>query len=121
MITTDSWLYPSQNALNAGNDRPTFAFGVVSAILLAGALLPQYYEIWKYKEVKGLSLTFMVVDMAGGVFCILSLAFKAEIDAVATVSRRAECHMQHRLTNTRRCRPTTPAWSSSTRSFSSSR
>lgn len=31
-------------------------------------------------------MTFMAVDMAGGVFCILSLAFKEEIDILATVS-----------------------------------
>lgn len=31
-------------------------------------------------------MTFMAVDMLGGVFCILSLAFKAEIDILATVS-----------------------------------
>lgn len=36
-----------------GTDWPVLLFGIISAILLAGALLPQYYEIWKYKEVKG--------------------------------------------------------------------
>jgi len=75
-----------QNAKAAGNDKPTFAFGLVSAILLSAALLPQFYEIWKFKEVKGLSLTFMAVDLGGGVFCILSLAFKKTIDPVATAN-----------------------------------
>jgi hypothetical protein len=28
----------------------------------------------------------MIIDMGGGVFCILSLAFKATIDPLATVS-----------------------------------
>lgn len=31
-------------------------------------------------------MTFMAVDMAGGVFCILSLVFKESIDILATVS-----------------------------------
>lgn len=36
-----------------GVEGPVMAFGIISAVLLAAALLPQYYEIWKYKEVKG--------------------------------------------------------------------
>ena len=46
---------------------------------------PQYWEIYKRKEVVGLSMTFMVVDISGGVFSILSLAFKKEFDVFASV------------------------------------
>ena len=34
----------------------------------------------------GISLTFMAVDIAGGVFSILSLAFKEKFDVFASVS-----------------------------------
>lgn len=68
--------------------------GIVSAILIAAGLIPQYYEIWKFKagkssapsacvtrqlnvlcsrSVVGISLEFLVIDLAGGVFSFLSL------------------------------------------------
>ena len=47
---------------------------------------PQYYEIYKYKEVIGVSLMFMFVDMMGGVFSDLSLAFKDRFDIVAGIA-----------------------------------
>ena len=47
---------------------------------------PQYYEIYKHKEVIGISILFMLVDMMGGVFSDLSLAFKAQFDVVAGIT-----------------------------------
>ena len=47
---------------------------------------PQYYEIYKYKEVIGISLLFMTVDALGGVFNDLSLAFKGDFDVVAGIT-----------------------------------
>jgi hypothetical protein len=47
---------------------------------------PQYYEIYKFREVIGISIIFMTVDMLGGVFNLLSLIFKTEIDALAAIS-----------------------------------
>jgi len=47
---------------------------------------PQYYEIYKHGAVIGISLTFMAVDLLGGVFSLLSLAFKARFDATAAVA-----------------------------------
>ena len=46
---------------------------------------PQYWEIYKRKEVIGLSITFMAVDIGGGVFSILSLAFKEKFDVFASI------------------------------------
>ena len=46
---------------------------------------PQYWEIYKRKEVIGLSLVFMAVDIGGGVFSILSLAFKEKFDVFASI------------------------------------
>lgn len=47
---------------------------------------PQYYEIWKHGEVIGISLTFMVVDLLGGLFSDLSLAFKKDLDVIAAIT-----------------------------------
>lgn len=47
---------------------------------------PQYYEIWKYGEVKGISIPFMAIDLMGGVFSDLSLAFKPQFDVIAGVA-----------------------------------
>jgi hypothetical protein len=46
---------------------------------------PQYWEIYKRKEVIGLSMVFMAVDIGGGVFSILSLAFKEKFDVFASI------------------------------------
>jgi hypothetical protein len=39
----------------------------------------------------GISLIFMGADMAGGVFCTLSLAFRSKVDIIGTASHRAAC------------------------------
>lgn len=52
----------SQAGTRKGTDAPLLLFGILSAVLLLGGLGPQYYEIWKFKEVVGLSLIFMTVS-----------------------------------------------------------
>lgn len=47
---------------------------------------PQYYEIYRHKEVIGISTTFMLIDCLGGVFSDLSLAFKDKFDVVAATT-----------------------------------
>ena len=47
---------------------------------------PQYYEIWKRKEVVGISVPFMTIDMLGGVFNDLSLAFKENFIVLASIT-----------------------------------
>jgi hypothetical protein len=47
---------------------------------------PQFYEIYKHGAVLGISLTFMAVDLLGGVFSILSLIFKNKVDVTAAVA-----------------------------------
>ena len=47
---------------------------------------PQYVEIYRIKEVRGISFVFMAIDIGGGVFSLLSLAFKPKWDVVASVS-----------------------------------
>jgi PQ loop repeat len=47
---------------------------------------PQFYEIRKHRAVLGISLLFMVIDLLGGVFSILSLVFKRQVDVLAAVA-----------------------------------
>ena len=58
----------------------TNSFTLTCAFFL---LSPQYYEIYKYKEVIGISILFMTVDLLGGVFNVLSLVFKGKFDVLA--------------------------------------
>ncbi|KAJ7344082.1 PQ loop repeat-domain-containing protein [Mycena albidolilacea] len=60
--------------------------GIFSAVLISLALLPQYAEIWQHREVVGISMVFIVVDMLGGVFSDLSLAFKDRFDIIAGIT-----------------------------------
>jgi len=59
-------------------------FGITAAILISFGLFPQYYEIYRLRRVVGVSYLFMAVDTLGGVFSLLSLAFKEKWDAVAS-------------------------------------
>ena len=64
----------------------TKALGIVVSALIPVALFPQYWQIYKHKEVIGISLVFIAVDMMGGIFNDLSLAFRAEFDVIAAVT-----------------------------------
>ncbi|ETW79028.1 hypothetical protein HETIRDRAFT_14443, partial [Heterobasidion irregulare TC 32-1] len=72
-------------AIRSG-ERGVQFFGVLSSIMIALALIPQYYEIHKHRAVIGISVTFMFVDLLGGVFSDLSLAFKPKFDVIASVT-----------------------------------
>ncbi|CED84149.1 Predicted membrane protein [Phaffia rhodozyma] len=54
-------VFATRAGIRNGTDAPLTLFGVISVIGLLGGLIPQYYEIFKYKEVIGLSLIFMTV------------------------------------------------------------
>ncbi|KII87511.1 hypothetical protein PLICRDRAFT_258314 [Plicaturopsis crispa FD-325 SS-3] len=73
-------------AWNKGNKGPVEAFGIISSVLISLSLLPQYYEIWKHKEVIGISVPFMLIDLLGGLFSDLSLVYRADFDVVAGVT-----------------------------------
>ncbi|EIW69675.1 hypothetical protein TREMEDRAFT_62544 [Tremella mesenterica DSM 1558] len=49
-------------------------------------LLPQYYEIFRLREVVGISLIFLALDVSGGVLSFLSLFFRPKLDVPAFVS-----------------------------------
>jgi len=79
-------VYATRPALDAGNLRPVHFFGIFSAVLLSSGLFPQYYEIYKYKEVIGISVAFMFIDWLGGVSSVISLVFKESFDVIAGVA-----------------------------------
>ncbi|EJU03662.1 hypothetical protein DACRYDRAFT_21174 [Dacryopinax primogenitus] len=73
-------------ALAVGNERPLQFFGVMPAIMIFAGVIPQFYEIWKMKEVLGISMAFMTIDGLGGVFSTLSLVFNKSIDPLLAFS-----------------------------------
>lgn len=62
-----------------------FTYLVRSAPFLS-ADRPQFYEIYKHGAVLGISLPFMAIGRLGGVFSILSLIFKQQVDVLAAVA-----------------------------------
>ncbi|KAJ7343923.1 PQ loop repeat-domain-containing protein [Mycena albidolilacea] len=77
---------PAYAAGREAGARETQFLGIFSAVLISLALLPQYAEIWQHREVVGISMVFIVVDMLGGVFSDLSLAFKDRFDIIAGIT-----------------------------------
>ncbi|KAK2463637.1 hypothetical protein APHAL10511_004388 [Amanita phalloides] len=78
-------VYAIRPSYAEGDRKAVASFGILSSVLIAIGLLPQYWEIYKHRQVIGISLVFMSVDMAGGVFSDLSLAFRPEFDVLAAV------------------------------------
>jgi len=68
------------------NQRAIDFFGIFSSIILAAGLLPQYWEIIKRREVIGISIPFITIDLLGGVFSDLSLVFRPKFDAIAAAA-----------------------------------
>ncbi|KAN0064318.1 hypothetical protein ACQY0O_002510 [Thecaphora frezii] len=69
-----------------GTPAGTKTMGIAGAVLIVVGLLPQYYEIWKFKEVRGISFVFLAIDCMGGVFSLLSLVFKEHFDGIAAAN-----------------------------------
>jgi len=87
MAGFEAWMiYVVKPPAEKGHTAPLRVFGIASPVIIVLGLLPQYWEIYKRKEVIGLSMTFMAVDIGGAVFSILSLAFKEEFDVFASIT-----------------------------------
>ncbi|TKY88389.1 hypothetical protein EX895_002741 [Sporisorium graminicola] len=69
-----------------GTSAGTKIMGIVGAVLIVVGLVPQFYEIWRFNEVKGISLWFLAIDCSGGVFSLLSLVFKESFDGIAAAN-----------------------------------
>lgn len=59
-------VYAVRPSHERGNEGGAIFFGVLSSVLISAGLLPQYYEIYKHKEVIGVSMVFMGIDILGG-------------------------------------------------------
>jgi len=79
-------VFAVEPSFRAGNKSGVQFFGVFSSIIISLALVPQFWEIYRHREVVGISIPFMTVDWLGGIFNLLSLVFKKEFDAIAGVT-----------------------------------
>ncbi|KAJ7694619.1 PQ loop repeat-domain-containing protein, partial [Mycena rosella] len=79
-------LRPAYEAHTDAGVRGVQFLGIFSSVLISLALIPQYVEIYRHCEVVGISVLFMVVDLLGGIFSDLSLAFKDKFDVIAGVT-----------------------------------
>ncbi|KAG5639073.1 hypothetical protein H0H81_007017 [Sphagnurus paluster] len=68
------------------NRRAIEFFGIFTSVVIAAGLLPQYWEIIERKEVVGISLPFITIDLLGAVFSLLSLIFRPKFDTIAGVA-----------------------------------
>ncbi|GAA5826201.1 hypothetical protein JCM11251_007205 [Rhodosporidiobolus azoricus] len=80
-------VYACRTLQDRHNHGLTMFFGILSAVMLGGGFIPQYYEIYRLKEVIGVSYLFLFMDSLGAVFSIISLAFRKgePIDVIALV------------------------------------
>ncbi|GAA5879554.1 hypothetical protein JCM8547_003104 [Rhodosporidiobolus lusitaniae] len=79
-------VFATRAAEDKGITGVTMMWGIISAVMLGAGFIPQFYEIYKLKEVVGISYLFLFMDSLGAVFSILSLAFKHEsLDIIALV------------------------------------
>ncbi|EKM75016.1 hypothetical protein AGABI1DRAFT_132637 [Agaricus bisporus var. burnettii JB137-S8] len=79
-------VFISKPAYERGVTAPVKLYGVLSTLFIAAGLLPQYWEIYKRKEVVGISYLFIFVDILGGLLNDLSLLFAKEFDGLAAAS-----------------------------------
>ncbi|KAG8821622.1 hypothetical protein FRB91_005033 [Serendipita sp. 411] len=79
-------VFATRATLRAGDGKLLRFTGIFSGVLISVALIPQFIEIYRLREVRGISLLFLIVDISGGVFSMLSLGFKRHMDWVAAVT-----------------------------------
>ncbi|KAJ7314425.1 PQ loop repeat-domain-containing protein, partial [Mycena albidolilacea] len=60
--------------------------GVFGSVLIGLGLVPQFVEIWRRREVVGISKLLLALDMLGGVCMDLSLAFKDRFNVVTGIT-----------------------------------
>ncbi|WWD01389.1 hypothetical protein V866_008333 [Kwoniella sp. B9012] len=68
-----------------GTEITMSVYGYMSSVASVIGLLPQYYEIYRLREVLGLSYSFIFTDIVGALFYILSLFFRPTLDYSAMV------------------------------------
>lgn len=79
-------LRPLFDAGSAPARHATQFLGIFGSVLIGLGLVPQFVEIWRRREVVGISKLLLALDMLGGVCMDLSLAFKDRFDVVTGIT-----------------------------------
>ncbi|KAL8919032.1 MAG: hypothetical protein Q9208_006998 [Pyrenodesmia sp. 3 TL-2023] len=75
-----------QGPYNRGVEWPMTLVGVISAILLAGGLIPPYFEIAKrHGRVVGINFVFLSVDWLGAFFSLMALVAQNHFDVLGGI------------------------------------
>lgn len=71
-----SCIIPLRNLyLNKGIEFPPIIFGAIATVLIAGGLIPPYFEVWKRNgQVVGINFIFLFIDLSGAILSLASLA-----------------------------------------------
>jgi uncharacterized protein with PQ loop repeat len=78
-------LFALRHARNQGIEWPMTLMAVLAAVLLAIGVLRYYWEIYKNRDVRGISFMFVFIDFAGDITSIVALVFAPHIDVVGMV------------------------------------
>ncbi|KAI9002160.1 hypothetical protein DFJ74DRAFT_639610 [Hyaloraphidium curvatum] len=70
-------------AYDTGQNSVILALGYLPTVFVFIGFLPQFWEIYRYKRVMGISLMFLLIDALGGIFNTISLAFHETFDIPA--------------------------------------
>jgi len=81
--------FADKAATTAGKTWIPSVFGVIAPVLIIGGFLPQYWDVFKYKDAEGISLAFLALDISGGILSIISLVFQTPFDRVSFASYAA--------------------------------
>lgn len=64
-----------------GVEWPVIVVGIVGAILIAGGLIPPYFELWKRSgRVVGINFVFLTVDWLGAFFSLMGVVTQNDFD-----------------------------------------
>lgn len=80
-----SLFFALRGAWDRGIEWPMTLMAVLAAVLLAVGVLRYYWEIYRSRDVKGISFTFVFIDYAGDLTSIVALVFAPRLDIVGIV------------------------------------
>lgn len=72
-------------AWDRGHQWPMTLMAVLAAVLLCVGVLRYYYEIYRSRDVKGISFTFVLIDYGGDLASIVALVFAPRLDILGIV------------------------------------
>ena len=70
--------------ISNGVDWPAKIFGALGLVLIVAGLVPPYIDIYKERRVRGFSFIFLLIDMGGAFFSLLSLCRSPRSDRLLT-------------------------------------